>query len=458
MQKLRIFSIDIYLTRMLEMIPEQMLEIKMKKLISAFLLIVLSATQNVFASTREIASCIRRATCQKTFVVAHRSNGFGAPENSREAVEKATRAGVNVIEIDVRLSKDGNIYVMHDNALDKTTNLQGPISQKISVELEDAILANDETLPMLQDIHDVAAGKAILNLDFKSNAIEKIVKWIAHSESFDDFIFFVDTIEEMESAAILKTRYPEMIVMAREKSNISLEDIEKVFGTLPEIIHTDFPTKESVEYLHKKKVKVFANVLAAEKTFWPIKQLAEHWIFAYETDFIQTDYPKEWLKKLNRTRKSLEKKYNFGVVYSGQFFRSRAPSKKLLKYAKEHYGITAVIDLRNPNSANEDWRIEEEKRWAEELGLKYIQLTVISSSAQKYADAVKSILEKETVLIHCQAGKDRTGAVIAFLRMQGGWTYEEAIREMKKYGHNPKRHPGFHKHLKEFFRTLFQLP
>jgi len=60
---------------------------------------------------------------------------------------------------------------------------------------------------------------------------------------------------------------------------------------------------------------------------------------------------------------------------------------------------------------------------------------------------------KTPILIHCQAGKDRAGVVTAFLRMQDGWTYEEAEKEMRQYGHNSQKHEEvFHRRLRTFER------
>lgn len=154
-------------------------EIRMKNLIVAFLLAIFSLSQTIFASTKEIAGCIRMATCQKTFIAAHRANGFGAPENSREAAMLAVNAGVEIIEIDVRFSKDRYLYILHDAHLDRTTSSTGPIKEKIAPELDDVTLKNGETIPMLQDIYDISKGNALLNLHFKVNAVEEVAEWVA---------------------------------------------------------------------------------------------------------------------------------------------------------------------------------------------------------------------------------------------------------------------------------------
>lgn len=405
----------------------------------------------------EIASCIRRLDCKRTFVVAHRSNGFKAPENSREAVSKALLAGVDIIEIDVRESKDGYWYISHDSSLARTTTRTDNLNDKISLELEDVLLKNGETLPMLEDIYDLTYGRKILNLDFKVNAVEKVAEWIASKGSFDDFIFFVDNGREMRSAAKMKVKYPEMIVMARLSGDVSLKKIKNIFGELPEIIHTDFTTAEDIQALKSEGVKVFANAFSAERLPSILKFLAEQQLLAAEIDFIQTDDPKHWKKKLRKVEKKYEKWFNFGVVYPDKLIRSSAPTKRFLRYAKERYGINIVVDLRSPTSPNEGPQILKEREWAAELGVKYISLHATSSDMLKHTEYLRRLMdenENHRILVHCQGGKDRTGALVAYLRMQDGWSYEEARKEMEKYGHDAKLRPNFHERLKKFYENI----
>lgn len=75
-------------------------------------------------SAADIAACVRDPGCHRTFVVAHRAKRFGAPENSRAAVGRAVAAGVPIVEISVRASSDGEMFVLHDRDLRRETTLQ----------------------------------------------------------------------------------------------------------------------------------------------------------------------------------------------------------------------------------------------------------------------------------------------------------------------------------------------
>jgi glycerophosphoryl diester phosphodiesterase len=62
------------------------------------------------------------------FMVAHRGLSGGAPENTMAAFKKAMDLAVDMIELDVHLSSDGQIVVIHDDSLNRTTNGKGKVS------------------------------------------------------------------------------------------------------------------------------------------------------------------------------------------------------------------------------------------------------------------------------------------------------------------------------------------
>jgi hypothetical protein len=253
-------------------------------------------------STAVIAACIRDSRCHQVFVVAHRAHGFSAPENSRDAVTQAIRAGVPVIKIDVRASKDGELFVLHDGTLDRTTNLRGRIEGFTSGELAQARLANSEPLPRFRDVYEVARGRAVLTVGFKVDAVEQVADWIEGHGSFDDLIFFVNTGEEMRSAARAKRRHPRMIVMVRLlDTRVTVDSVRAIFGGLPEIFHTDRVGAGTVSGLHAQGVKVFMNVAQWEGYIQPVKYLAVGWILRTNLDFILTDEPVPMMRRVARS-------------------------------------------------------------------------------------------------------------------------------------------------------------
>ncbi len=69
-------------------------------------------------------------------IVAHRGSSGDRPENTLPAFAEAVRVKADIIELDVHLSKDGHLIVMHDETVDRTTNGKGRICDKTLTELK----------------------------------------------------------------------------------------------------------------------------------------------------------------------------------------------------------------------------------------------------------------------------------------------------------------------------------
>ena len=107
----------------------------------------------------------------EVMVVAHRGDWRYAPENSIAAIEHSIAVGVDVVELDLQLSKDSVLFVIHDSKLDRTTTGKGRISDWTADSLRTLKLKNGagirtmHSLPTLEDAMLAAKGKVLVNLD-----------------------------------------------------------------------------------------------------------------------------------------------------------------------------------------------------------------------------------------------------------------------------------------------------
>src|SRR5256885_7700392 len=83
---------------------------------------------------------------ERPMVFAHRGGSALAPENTMAAFDRGIACGVDGLELDVHLSRDGVVVVHHDRTLDRTTMLRGPIADRSAEELERA------NVPTLSDV------------------------------------------------------------------------------------------------------------------------------------------------------------------------------------------------------------------------------------------------------------------------------------------------------------------
>ena len=146
--------------------------------------------------------------------VAHRgASGKGlAPENTLPAFDKALKLGVDAIEMDVRLTRDGCVVVMHDDTLDRTTDQTGPVAELSLKQLKaaDAGCRFDPKfartrVPTLKEALNLLRGKAIAVVEIKAEGIaEAVVEVIKQADASHYVIphsFSADTVRSVAQIA-----------------------------------------------------------------------------------------------------------------------------------------------------------------------------------------------------------------------------------------------------------------
>jgi len=104
----------------------------------------------------------------KPLVIAHRGDSTRALENSLEAFRLALSVPVDMIEFDIRKSRDNNLFVMHDKETGRTADSNIDIERSLSDDIERVRLKNGEPIPDLKGVLALVAGKAGLNIEIKS--------------------------------------------------------------------------------------------------------------------------------------------------------------------------------------------------------------------------------------------------------------------------------------------------
>jgi len=93
-------------------------------------------------------------------IIAHRGASAHAPENTLTAFQLALDQGADGIELDVMLSKDGQLVVIHDETVDRTTNGTGKVAEMDLVELKVLDAGQGESLPTLPEVFDRFGGNS----------------------------------------------------------------------------------------------------------------------------------------------------------------------------------------------------------------------------------------------------------------------------------------------------------
>jgi len=120
-------------------------------------------------------------------VFAHRGASGHEPENTLLAIQTALDMKVDGIEVDVHFA-DGELWVIHDRWLHKTTNGYGRISEKCKEEIRRLDAGKGQGVPTLEEVIRLVDGQAMLNIELKSErTVEPVTKQIMQAISKGSF-------------------------------------------------------------------------------------------------------------------------------------------------------------------------------------------------------------------------------------------------------------------------------
>ncbi|WP_421826030.1 glycerophosphodiester phosphodiesterase [Larkinella sp.] len=229
------------------------------------------------------------------FVSAHRGSSLVAPENTMATFRAVLAMRVSYIEIDVRTTKDGQLIILHDGKLDRTTSGSGPVENLTLAEVKQLSAGKgfdeqfkDERIPTLKEvcqlIRDWNAGHAAkvnLYVDCKAVAPEPLVAELAESGVLADAVFYGSD----DYLAALKQVAPQAKLMPSLKNADELSaKIEKLHPYAFDVRWSSL-TKELVQQIHGNGIQVFSDALGFFENAEQYKKAAQLGI-----DVIQTDY------------------------------------------------------------------------------------------------------------------------------------------------------------------------
>ena len=105
-------------------------------------------------------------------VTGHRGAAGLEPENTIRSFQRALDLGVDAIELDVHLTKDQHLVVMHDATVDRTTDGSGAVCSLTLRDIRQLDAGLGESVPTLQEVIDLVAQKAILQIELKGLGVE----------------------------------------------------------------------------------------------------------------------------------------------------------------------------------------------------------------------------------------------------------------------------------------------
>ncbi|WP_284644788.1 glycerophosphodiester phosphodiesterase [Paenibacillus silviterrae] len=238
----------------------------------------------------------------KPLVIAHRGAKGEAPENTLGAFKLGLDQGCDAIELDVHLSKDGELIVIHDATMDRTTDKEGTVNEMTVAEIQRADAGRwfhekyeGERVPLLEEVFDLVPANIMINVEIKGSygrrlepALVKLMqkKNRVHNVVVSSFDF--------KSLQHLKLHEPEAkIGLLYDVNAMRHSDLARLMSTPVYSLHPHMRRIDKAEVADavNQGLKVFPYTINEE----------EHMLLAieYGVSGIITDYPGKLKALLN---------------------------------------------------------------------------------------------------------------------------------------------------------------
>ena len=212
--------------------------------------------------------CIRKRPCSDVLSVGHRGTIVWGPENTIPAFETALAMGADAVEMDVQETKDGELILMHDATLDRTTDCSGEVAQKSLAEIKGCkvipLLPGIESapIPTFWEALNALRGRTVIEVDLKtplnSRSIQKVAGEIISASMKDQVMVLTNS---MVAANVYATQGIAVLARANSYSNV-LEFLG--MNRKPVAIEVDIKLLPQVQdWVHRAGSRVSVDALGA---------------------------------------------------------------------------------------------------------------------------------------------------------------------------------------------------
>ncbi|WP_432136163.1 MULTISPECIES: glycerophosphodiester phosphodiesterase [unclassified Streptomyces] len=212
--------------------------------------------------------------------IGHRGVMGVEPENTVRSFVAAEQAGLDVIELDLHLSKDGALVVMHDADVDRTTDGTGPIAEQTLAELRTLDAGRGERVPVFEEVLD--AVRAPLQAEIKDVRAAQALAEVMRAR---DLVDRVEVLSFHDEALAEITRLVPGVRTALVGSRYSTDVVDRAaaVGAATLVLNIRRLTLEIVELARRRDLRVFGWVVNTQEQLRLVRALG--------LDGATTDYP-----------------------------------------------------------------------------------------------------------------------------------------------------------------------
>ena len=165
------------------------------------------------------AKILTNPNSNKVYVASHRCDWRNHPENSIIALESAIEMGADIAEIDVSMTKDSVLILMHDKTINRTTSGKGKPSDYTIDEIRKFNLRNGlgrvthHKIPTFREFLLLAKGKVIINIDKGYEYFPQVLKELNETETISQAIININSNTTLDEVEALYGKVPSNVML-----------------------------------------------------------------------------------------------------------------------------------------------------------------------------------------------------------------------------------------------------
>lgn len=153
-------------------------------------------------------------------IIAHRGASFYEPENTLRAIKRAIEMKADFVEVDVRISKDKELVIMHDADISRTTNGNGLVKDKTLRKLKKFDAGLGEKIPTLEEVIGLVKNKVGLVIEIKEPGTEEEIVEKIQQNNLENVILTSFYHESVKKASKLNSNLNTGIIFVGQPVNV----------------------------------------------------------------------------------------------------------------------------------------------------------------------------------------------------------------------------------------------
>ena len=262
-----------------------------------FLFLVACAAPQPTSNIDTILENFHDANSEYVMVTAHRAAHKIHPENSLPAIKHSISLGIDIVELDVKTTKDNIPVLMHDvSGINRTTNGSGKVEDYTLEELKKFRLINpdgtlsEETIPTFEEALNLIHGNIMVDVDLKTDNVKPIVEMVKKTETQKYVFYYNNNYNILKEVLNLDEN---AMLMPYASSYEMADSALNLFS--PEVVHINpsfysLKVSSSITY---NKARIWINALGDTDAMIREGKTGEAMdkLLLYKANIIQTDEP-----------------------------------------------------------------------------------------------------------------------------------------------------------------------